>query len=114
MRDDMPLVDGSGRRRLDGLQAAAGWASGGPTGVGDVPARLNAMIDAIGDLLLAESVHHQAAGNPARAQPALTALDSGVTMPSTFDVVSTVVDDVAGRAAARSRRRGRLGRRTAR
>ena len=92
MRDDMPLMDGSGRRRLDGLHAAAHWASGGPTDLGDVPARLNATIDAIGDLLLAESVHHQAAGNPARAQPALTALDSGVTMPAQFDVVTTVAD----------------------
>ena len=92
MRDDMPLMDGSGRRRLDGLHAAAHWAFGGPTDLADVPARLNATVDAIGDLLLAESVHHQAAGNPARAQPALTALDSGVTMPAQFDVVTTVAD----------------------
>jgi hypothetical protein len=88
----MPLMDGSGRSRLDGLHAAAHWASGGPTDLGDIPSRLNATIDAIGDLLLAESVHHQAAGNPARAQPALTALDSGVTMPASFDVVTTTAD----------------------
>jgi hypothetical protein len=92
MRADMPLMDGSGRSRLDGLHAAAHWASGGPTDLGDVPSRLNATIDAIGDLLLAESVHHQAAGNSARAQPALTALDSGVTVPASFDVVTTGAD----------------------
>ena len=71
MRADMPLMDGSGRLRLDGMHVAAHWTSGGPPDLGDVPARLNATIDAIGDLLLAEAVHHQAAGNPARAQPAL-------------------------------------------
>ncbi len=92
MREDMPLMDGSGRLRLDGLHAAAHWASGGPTDLADIPSRLNATIDAIGDLLLVESVHHQAAGNPTRAQPALTALDSGVTMPASFDVATTSAD----------------------
>ena len=59
-------VDGSGRRRLDGLHAARALGSRRPDRPGRRPVRLNATIDAIGDLLLAESVHHQAAGNPAR------------------------------------------------
>lgn len=95
MRADMPLMDGSGRQRLDGVHAAQHWEFGAPSDLGDIPARVNATIDAIGDLLLAESVHHQAGGNPARAQPALTALDSGVTMPSSLDVVATAADSAA-------------------
>ncbi len=92
VRERFDLVDGSGRRRIDGLRAAEAWVADPPTDLGQIPARLAAAIDAIGDLLLAEAVHHQSAGNPTRAQPALTALDSGVTMPSTLDVVTTRPD----------------------
>src|SRR4029078_4860530 len=94
MRADMPLMRGSGRLRLEGVHVAEHWAFGGPPDLGDVPAPLNATVDAMGDLLLADAVHHQDAGHPARAQPALTALDSGVTMPANFDVVTTVADSV--------------------
>ena len=91
MRDDMPLMDGSGRRRLDGLHAGPlgeRWSHGSGRRAGAAerhgrcarrppPRRVGAP---------------PGGRQPGRAQPALTALDSGVTMPAQFDVVSTVAD----------------------
>ena len=95
LRDDCPLDDGSGRTRIDGLKVAQRWQAAPPTGgLAPVAALLADLTDAVSDLLLAEAVHQQASGRPTAAQPALAALDTGVAMPSGFDVVRTQADSV--------------------
>ena len=89
VRAQFSLVDGSGRTRIDGVKAAEAWWGVPPAGLLPVAARLAALTDALADLLLAEAVHQQSSGNPGRAQPALAALDTGVTMPGELDVVRT-------------------------
>lgn len=89
VREQFPLVDGSGRKRIDGLRAVDAWGKMPRALMNPVQVRMVAVMDAIGDLLLAEAVHQQASGNPGRAQPALAALDTGVTLPSEFSVVRT-------------------------
>jgi hypothetical protein len=46
-------------------------------------------VDALGDLLLAESVHHLVGGNPLRAGLAADTIGRGETIPDRFDVVRT-------------------------
>src|SRR5262249_15750328 len=46
-------------------------------------------VDAVGDLLLAESVHHLVAGNPLRAGLAGDRMGGGEMLPDRFDVVRT-------------------------
>lgn len=46
-------------------------------------------IDSLGDLLLAESVHHLVGGNPMRAGVAADAIGRGELVPDRFDVVRT-------------------------
>ena len=54
-------------------------------------------VDALGDLLLAESVHHLVGGNPLRAGLAADTIGRGEPVPDRFDVVRT---PRAGRALA--------------
>jgi len=95
LRREFTLVDGSGRMRIDGLEVARAWRDAPPAGLLAVAQRLDALTDAVGDLLLAEGVHQQASGNPGRAQPALAALDTGVTLPTELDVVRSEADSSA-------------------
>ncbi len=82
------VVDGGGRKWLDGAVLAERWAENRPTGaLGDVAARLVDLVDACSDLLRAEATHQQLAGRSARAQTAMDALYSGLNIPSEFDVV---------------------------
>jgi len=46
-------------------------------------------LDAVADLLLAESVHHLVAGNPMRAGLAADALGRGTDVPDAFDILTT-------------------------
>ena len=46
-------------------------------------------VDAVGDLLLAESVHHLVGGNPLRAGLAADTIGRGEAVPDRFDVVRT-------------------------
>jgi|CXWL01.1.fsa_nt_gi hypothetical protein len=46
-------------------------------------------VDAINDLVIAESVHHVAQGNPVRAGATLTAIAEGEAPPLEMDVIST-------------------------
>jgi hypothetical protein len=79
------------------------------TGTGDVPATpvqsaalaalaaaapkivpgLADLVDAVGDLVLAESVHQLVAGNPMRAGLAADTLGRGESLPSRFDVITS-------------------------
>ncbi len=95
VRGEFPLVDGSGRKRIDGLKAAQAWSENPPPDLVPVARLLAAVTDSVADLLLAEAVHQQASGNPGRAQPALSALDTGVTLPAEFDVVRTEANSAA-------------------
>lgn len=46
-------------------------------------------VDALGDMLVAESVHHLVGGNPLRAGLAADTIGHGESMPDRFDVVQT-------------------------
>lgn len=50
---------------------------------------LEATVDAVGDLLLAESVHHLVAGNPLRAGQAADGISRGDALPQDFEVLRT-------------------------
>ncbi|MET9735084.1 hypothetical protein ABZZ79_31915 [Streptomyces sp. NPDC006458] len=50
---------------------------------------LEATVDAVGDLLLAESVHHLVAGNPLRAGQAADGIARGDNLPQDFEVLRT-------------------------
>ena len=52
-------------------------------------AELDEAVDALGDLLLAESVHHLVGGNPLRAGLAADAIGRGEGLPEEFEVVTT-------------------------
>ncbi|SCF02364.1 hypothetical protein GA0074695_2930 [Micromonospora viridifaciens] len=52
-------------------------------------ADLDDTVDALGDLLLAESVHHLVGGNPLRAGATVDALAGGSWLPPELDVVAT-------------------------
>ena len=92
---------------VDGLALQREWAAlnrdQSPWGTGRWPAVaepyrpavlaalrvLDDAVDAVADLLLAESVHQMAQGNPARAAPALDALAGGTTSAPEPDVSRT-------------------------
>jgi hypothetical protein len=93
VRGQFPLNDGSGRARIDGLLAAQTFKAHPPAGaLAAIAERLDQLTDAVGDLLLAEAVHHQVSGRPNLAQAALSGLDTGVSLPSDFEVVRTDSD----------------------
>ncbi|MFE0521696.1 hypothetical protein [Streptomyces sp. NPDC058954] len=52
-------------------------------------ADLEDAVDAVGDLLLAESVHHLVAGNPMRSGSAADGISRGENLPQDFEVVRT-------------------------
>ncbi|WP_026928043.1 hypothetical protein [Granulicoccus phenolivorans] len=56
---------------------------------------LDETFDAVGDLLLAESVHQLVGGNPVRAGLAADALGRGLALPTEFDVLATPRGGVA-------------------
>ncbi len=88
-----PLVEGGGRKWLDGTALADLWSAQPPTsrGLQKAAARLIDLLDASADLLRAEATHHQLAGRSARAQAALDALYSGLNMPTEFNVAQTPI-----------------------
>ncbi len=47
------------------------------------------LVDAVGDLLLAESVHHLVGGNPLRAGLAADTLGRGESLPGRFDIIAS-------------------------
>jgi hypothetical protein len=68
----------------DGLPAAGSPAA---TALATIIADLEDALDAVGDLLVAESVHQLAQGNPARASGVLDALAQGAPPPSELGVL---------------------------
>lgn len=87
-----PLNDGSGRTRIDGLLALDAWKTPPAGALGTVAQRLATLVDATSSLLFAEAVHETASGRPQSAQSSLSALDTGVAIPSDFEVVRTSTD----------------------
>ncbi|WP_431047030.1 hypothetical protein ACQUSR_33195 [Streptomyces sp. P1-3] len=58
-------------------------------------AELEGMVDAVGDLLLAESVHHLVAGSPLHAGAAADGIARGDNLPQDFEVIRTPRSAVA-------------------
>jgi hypothetical protein len=89
-RDSFPLDSGEGRKRIDGLALAHAW-HGAPIAALFAPLAkgLDELLDALGDLLLAESVQLYASGNPKRAQVALNAIETGTSFPDSFEILRT-------------------------
>ncbi|MEU2040337.1 LysM peptidoglycan-binding domain-containing protein [Nocardia niwae] len=98
------VVDGMALARRHGAQAVFALLAeqGYPFGNNDVPPLadlpravapmlddLIESLDAVGDLLLAESVHHLVGGNPVRAGIAADSLGRGEDVPDRFDVLRT-------------------------
>lgn len=91
------VVDGQSLRRDrdrldadDALQAAAGAALGGDgPAVRRMLAELDETFDAVGDLLLAESVHQLVGGSALRAGIAADAIGRGQDLPADYDVLRT-------------------------
>ena len=95
LRAQFPLDTGDGRRRIDGVALAQAWQKTPPAAnLTPVATVLAATIDAIGDLLLAETIDQQASGSPNRARTAISALDTGVALPADFDIARTQADAV--------------------
>lgn len=86
------VVDGQRLRRGD-IVPAAGDPRSQPDGVQQVIDRLIAdldeVVDAVADLLLAESVHHLVGGNPLRAGLSADAIGHGEGLPEEYDVIRT-------------------------
>ena len=57
--------------------------------VGRLLTGLQDLVDAVGDLVLAESVHHLVGGNPLRAGLAADTLGRGESLPSRFDMIAS-------------------------
>jgi hypothetical protein len=95
LRTQFPLDSGDGRRRIDGVALAQAWQKTPPAAnLLPVANVLATTLDAVGDLLLAEAIHQQASGGANRARAALSALETGVTLPADFDVTRTQPDAV--------------------
>jgi hypothetical protein len=86
------------RNVVDGLALRAALGQGHPAlqGLGDAESavlmlirELGEAVDAVADLLLAESVHHLVGGNPLRAGLAADAIGRGDVLPEEFDVIRT-------------------------
>ena len=94
-----PVVDGLRLFRLWQQDGEAGflnklhlWDVNKPREADAVRAEILALgdaIDAVGDALLAESVHHVVRGNPSRAAATLEALERGVAPPPELEVLRT-------------------------
>jgi len=86
------VVDGQRLRRGD-IVPGAGDPRSQPGGAQQVIDRLIAdldeVVDAVADLLLAESVHHLVGGNPLRAGLSADAIGHGEGLPEEFDVIRT-------------------------
>lgn len=90
------VVDGQAlrldRSRLDddqALHSAAGAAVPDPSVLRRFLSELDETFDAVGDLLLAESVHQLVGGNPLRAGLAADAAGRGQDLPADYDVLRT-------------------------
>ena len=95
LRTQFPLDTGDGRRRIDGVALAQTWEKTPPAAnLAPVATVLVTMLDAVGDLLLAEAIEQQSSGGANRARTAISALDTGVALPSDFDVLRTQADAV--------------------
>ena len=82
------------RNVVDGLdlyrqQAAVRAEFASTPKIGEILDDITNAIDALGDLLLAESVHHLVGGNPLRAGLAADTIGRGEPVPDRFDVVRT-------------------------
>jgi hypothetical protein len=94
-----PVVDGLRLFRLWQQDGEAGflrkiglWDMNKPAEASAVKAEILALgnaIDAVGDALLAESVHHVVRGNPSRAAATLEALERGEAPPPELEVLNT-------------------------
>ena len=94
-----PVVDGLQLFRLWQQDGEAGflnkiglWDVNKPAEADAVRATILALgdaIDAVGDALLAESVHHVVRGNPSRAAATLEALERGAAPPPELEVLRT-------------------------
>lgn len=93
------VIDGQALRRdraafdSDAPPVAAGHAE--LTVIRGLLAELDEVVDAAGDLLLAESVHHLVGGNPLRAGLSADAIGRGDAVPDDFEFVSTPRSGVA-------------------
>lgn len=95
LRAQFPLDSGDGRQRINGVALAQAWHETPPAAnLRPVSNVLATTLDAVGDLLLAEAIHRQASGSANRARTALSALETGVALPSDLDVVQTQPDEV--------------------
>jgi len=98
------VVDGQALRRdrrrleqdLGALAAAAGTEVGGDgPALLRIAAELDETFDAVGDLLLAESVHQLVGGSPLRAGLAADAIGRGQQLPTEYDVLRTPRSGIA-------------------
>jgi hypothetical protein len=95
LRAQFPLDSGDGRQRIDGVALAQSWRAAPPAAaLLPVYNVLMSTIDAVGDLLLSEAIHKQSSGSAGRARTALSALETGITLPQDFDVVRTAPDSL--------------------
>jgi hypothetical protein len=83
------VVDGQALRRGFGTGDRRVDAGDNEGTVGELVAGLDDAVDALGDLLLAESVHHLVGGNPLRAGLSADAIGRGEAVPPELDVVRT-------------------------
>ncbi|MFF0488756.1 LysM peptidoglycan-binding domain-containing protein [Nocardia sp. NPDC004068] len=96
--DGVALVRSRDLQQVSALLAERGYPFGNPAlpSAAELPGVLTPLIDdladaldAVGDLLLAESVHQLVGGNPMRAGLAADTLGSGGDVPDRFDVLRT-------------------------
>jgi len=90
LRDTHPLA--AATPRIDGLALHHAWQGNPPSGpLADAAAMLAEVVDALADLLLAESVHQHVLGRPDRAGAVLQALEAGSLVPPDPDVVRSPI-----------------------
>lgn len=83
------VVDGQALRKAFAA-GATGFALGGDEDqVREAVAELDDAVDALGDLLLAESVHHLVGGTPLRAGLSADTIGRGEGLPQELDVLTT-------------------------
>jgi hypothetical protein len=92
LRTQFPLAESEAgplaHPRLDGLAAHRSWAATPPaTALRPIAALIAEMIDALADLLLAETVHQQINGNNSAVAHLLDALEAGTAVPTDPAVV---------------------------
>lgn len=96
LRTRFPLAESAegdvARPHLDGLAAHEAWAAAPPTDVlGPIAAAIAEVVDALADLLLAETVHQHVNGKPTGVARLLDAVEAGTAVPSDADVVRSPV-----------------------